>query len=69
MEALGENLVQTSAAMDAFDGEWNILVEDHFDQSVKVCMEVDHAHFAPPCRTYTEARRLTSLLMYPCLGC
>lgn len=56
VEALGDKLVQTSVALDAFDGEWNILVEDHFDQAVRVCMEVDHAHFAPPCRTYTEAR-------------
>ena len=53
-EALRGMLVHThtSEALDAFDGEWNILAEDNFDQAFRLCMEVDHA----PCRTFTEAR-------------
>jgi len=58
VSSLDEALVKTTVAHDGYQDEWNILRDDHhFDTSVKICTEVDYAHFAPPCRTYTEARR------------
>ena len=28
-----------------------------FDRALKICDEADHGHFAPPCRTFSRARR------------
>ncbi|CAJ1364653.1 unnamed protein product [Effrenium voratum] len=39
------------------DEEWNILGEEDFAEAEGLCGEADHGHFAPPCRTLTEARR------------
>ena len=44
--------------MDAYEEEWNILVDKDYERSTELCKtELDHGHFAPPCRTLTEARR------------
>jgi hypothetical protein len=44
--------------LDAYDGEWNILDDVHFEKGKHLCQtDLDHVHIAPPCRTLTEARR------------
>lgn len=44
--------------MDAYEDSWNILNDGDFAKSKELCQTgLDHGHFAPPCRTLTEARR------------
>lgn len=56
LEELGGEQVSVSLPLDGYDG-WNILEESGYQESERICNETDHAHFAPPCRTYTMARR------------
>lgn len=43
--------------LDAYDS-WNILDDEDYDRAKELCRGgLDHGHFAPPCRTLTEARR------------
>ena len=44
--------------LDAYQDQWNILNDDDLSKAKQLCDEkLDHGHFAPPCRTLTEARR------------
>ncbi|CAJ1365705.1 unnamed protein product [Effrenium voratum] len=55
----GEGLISLGSPgrLDAYQEEWNILGEEDFAEAERLCGEADHGHFAPPCRTLTEARR------------
>lgn len=52
-----EGQVKVASILDAYEGEWDILTEDGLAKGKLLCQEIDHGHFAPPCRTLTEARR------------
>lgn len=56
MEGFFLTLATLGGKLDGFDG-WNILEDEGFDRALKICDEADHGHFAPPCRTYSRARR------------
>ena len=56
MKYLAGDLVTVSATLDDYDG-WDILNDADFEVGLQVCEEVDHAHFAPPCRTLSRSRR------------
>lgn len=56
MRYLAGDLVTVSATLDDYDG-WDILNDADFEIGLQVCEEVDHAHFAPPCRTLSRSRR------------
>ncbi|CAK9112875.1 unnamed protein product [Durusdinium trenchii] len=44
--------------LDAYDQSWDILNDEDYVKAKELCnTELDHGHFAPPCRTLTEARR------------
>ena len=50
--------VKVEATLDGYAGEWNILEENDYQRALGLCEnELDHGHFAPPCRTLTMARR------------
>ena len=42
-------------ALGDYDG-WDILKDDDFEVGMQICKEVDHAHFAPPCKTLPRSR-------------
>ena len=67
MSYLGADVIEICATLDHYDG-WNILDDDDFQVRVQVCEEVDHAHFAPPCRTLTRARRTDEYGVVPVLS-
>ena len=57
---IGAGLVELGSIerLDAYDDQWNILDDEHFETGRRLCQTgLDHGHFAPPCRTLTEARR------------
>lgn len=56
MEELGGEAVRVSRPLDGFEG-WDILTDDGLQQGLDLCDRLDHGHMAPPCRTYTRARR------------
>ena len=56
METLSAGRVKVCATLDEYDG-WDILDDKHYEAALDVCSEVDHCHFAPPCRSLTRARR------------
>ena len=56
MEELGGEAVRVSRPLDGFEG-WDILTDDGLQQGLDLCDRLDHGHTAPPCRTYTRARR------------
>ena len=56
MTCLAEDAVTVCATLDDHDG-WNILKDEDFEIGMKICEEVDHAHFAPTCKTLTRSRR------------
>ena len=55
MNCLADDAVTVSATLDDYD--WNILKDEDFEIGMGICEEVDHAHFAPPCKTLTRSRR------------
>lgn len=56
MESLSAGRVKVCATLDEYDG-WDILDDKHYDAALEVCNEIDHGHFAPPCRSLSRARR------------
>ena len=55
---VGGDRVTVIVILDGYSEEWNILEETDFKGAVSLCEdELDHGHFAPPCRTLTKARR------------
>ena len=55
---LAGSRVRVAATLDGYAGEWNILDDSHYQKASDMCSsELDHGHFAPPCRTLTMARR------------
>lgn len=58
MKLVGKGLVTVRATLDGYAGEWNILVDEDYSMACALCeQELDHAHFAPACRTMSMARR------------
>lgn len=58
MKFMCADRVTVQATLDGYAGEWNILDDRDYDQAVGLCRdEIDHGHFAPPCRTLSRARR------------
>ena len=58
MKLVGTSLVEVRATLDGYAGEWNILAEEDYEMAKQLCgEEIDHAHFAPACRTMSMARR------------
>ena len=57
MKFVSHRWINVSATLDGYRGAWNILDDEHFESSKKVCEEIDHGHMAPPFRTFTLARR------------
>ena len=56
LEELAGERVRVFSPLDGFDG-WDILSEDGIREGERLCDQIDHGHFAPPCRTMTRARR------------
>ena len=56
MNCLAGGTVSVCATLDDYDG-WDILRDSDFEIGMQICEEVDHAHFAPPCKTLTRSRR------------
>ena len=56
VEELGCDAITISSPLDGYDG-WDILTDDGQREGQRLCSEIDHGHFAPPCRTLTMARR------------
>ena len=56
LEELGGTLVETTNPQDHYEG-WDILTDEGLEQGLSVCETLDHGHFAPPCKTFTKARR------------
>ena len=42
---------------DAWTTSWDILVDEHFEAARNWVRQADHVHLAPPCRSFTRARR------------
>ena len=56
MEELGGEAVKVSRPLDGYEG-WDILTDEGLQQGLDLCETLDRGHMAPPCRTYTRARR------------
>lgn len=63
MQLLGGERVHVATALDAYHG----LSESGFELAQSTCHELDHGHFAPPCRILTMARRSDSFGEVPAL--
>ena len=58
MKLVGKDFTEVRATLDGYAGEWNILAEEDYNTACILCEnELDHAHFAPACRTMSMARR------------
>ena len=49
--------VEVGMEQDYWTTSWDILVDSDFERARRWVKEVDHVHFAPPCRSFTRARR------------
>ncbi len=56
MDTAGDQ-VKVADPLDGWMEEWNILEDAHFAHAQEVAAELDHGHFAPPCRGLTMCRR------------
>ena len=49
--------VEVMDPLDGYGGAWDIMDDSHFESAQKSAAELDHSHFAPPCRSLTMSRR------------
>ena len=57
MAEIDPRRITVAAALDGYAGQWDILNDEHYSVANDLVQNIDHGHFAPPCRTLTAARR------------
>ena len=57
MSEIDPDRVTVAATLDGYAGQWDILNDEHYQVATDLVENIDHGHFAPPCRTLTSARR------------
>ena len=68
MRFMSGGRISVCATWDGYAGGWNILDEEDYKAATNLCAtEIDHGHFAPPCRTLTRARRSDQFGQVPVL--
>ena len=50
-------LAEVMVQLDGWQEAWNILQDEAFEKALEFAAQLDHGHFAPPCRNLTMARR------------
>ena len=53
----GGDLVEVMNHQDSWTTKWDILVDEDFEKARGWVREADHTHLAPPCKSFTKARR------------
>ena len=57
VELAGGELVEVMNHQDSWTTSWDILVDEDFERARAWVREADHTHLAPPCKSFTKARR------------